>query len=187
ATAVGGHKGADRINASTIYQSGTAIPQADAVIHAGATQSLSVGDHGKTFIYTNVGGCSVTLPAISGLFSGFRVGAIVASAAGAVTFNRSSSDTIWSQNSSLALLTLPSPADGGQLVADAVNSKWYWQGTRSFEGAEVATSTGVATPQAHGLGVVPKSVGLWLRNKTAEKNYSVGDEVFVGWAADQGS
>jgi len=130
--ASGGDKGADTINASTMYQSGVAVAQSDVSIQSTTTHTPALTDHGKTFIYTNPSGCTVTLPAVSGLFAGFKIRAVVATGAGAVVLNRSGTDTIWSQNSSLASLALPSPADGGQLIVDAANSKWYWRGARSF-------------------------------------------------------
>ena len=66
--APGGDKGADTINAGMLYQSGVAIAQSDVSVQSTTTHTPALADHGKTFIYTNPGGCVVTLPAISGLF-----------------------------------------------------------------------------------------------------------------------
>ena len=183
--ATGGDKGSDTVNAQGIYQNGVPHAASDVSIQSGTTHSPTLADHGKTFIYTNAAGCTVTLPAASGLFAGWSIGLQNASG-GAVTVNRSSTDVMVSQNTSLTSMQLPSAGDGGQLFLDSTggSAKFYWQGKRSFEGAEIATTTGTATAQAHGLGVLPRRIGLWLRNKTAEKNYSVGDELSVGWAAD---
>src|SRR4029434_6838047 len=98
--ATGGDKGSDSINAQGIYQHRVAHAASDVANQSGTTHSPALADHGKTFIYTNAAGCTVTLPAASGLFAGWSIRVISASA-GAVTFNRSSTDAIWSKNTSL--------------------------------------------------------------------------------------
>jgi hypothetical protein len=182
AGAVGGDKGANTINASGLYQDGIPHAASDLVLQSGATHSPTLADHGKTFIYTNAGGCVVTLPAIAGLFSGFKIGAIVASGAGAVTFNRSGSDTIWSKNAALTTLKLPSPGDSGFVHVDAVNSKWYWLGKRSSTPADFGASITTATVTPHNLGVIPDAIRLMLVCTIANLNYAVNDVVDM-WAA----
>ena len=50
--------------------------------------------------------------------------------------------------------------------------------SNGFESAEQAV-TGNVISAAHGLGATPKLMEVILRNKTAEGNYSVGDEVSI--------
>ena len=52
--------------------------------------------------------------------------------------------------------------------------------TESFESSEQSFTDGASTVSlAHGLGVTPKILQVVLRCKTAEQNYSVGDELAV--------
>lgn len=48
---------------------------------------------------------------------------------------------------------------------------------RSFESAEAAVAGGAPINFAHGLGVRPKSFMVYLRCKTADLNFAVGDEI----------
>lgn len=53
---------------------------------------------------------------------------------------------------------------------------------QSFESAE-QTITGTSnTTIAHGLGAVPKDVQLYLRCKTAQLGFSVGDEIPISYS-----
>jgi len=183
--AIGGDKGVNTINASGIYQDGVPHAASDVLIQSGATHSPTLADHGKTFVYTNASGCTVTLPVVSGLFSGYSI-RIVNSSGGVVTLNRSSSDTIWSKNTALTTLKLPSPGDGGSVHVDATNSKWYWLGRRSSTSGDFATSITTTTVTAHNLGVIPDTIRLMLVCVIANLNYSVNDVVDM-WAATTSS
>jgi hypothetical protein len=184
--AAGGDKGADTINAQAIYQNGVPHAMSDVIV-TGTSASPALADHGKLYIPTDAG-FALTLPALSGLFNGYKLGLHNQCSSGACLATRSSTDVIASQGATaLTSITLPSVGDQVWFIADVTNSRWIIRGKRSFEGVEIATTTGTATSQAHSLGVLPKSVQLFLRNKIAEKNYAVGDEVQVGWSADQGS
>ena len=60
--ATGGDKGGDTINAQGIFQNGVPRAASDVSIQSGTAHSPTLADHGKTFIYTNAAGCTVTLP-----------------------------------------------------------------------------------------------------------------------------
>jgi hypothetical protein len=179
--ATGGDKGVDTINASVIYQDGIPHAASDVSIQSSTAHSPTLADHGKTFIYTNAGGCTVTLPAISGVFSGYAI-RIVNSSGGTIILNRSSSDTIWSKNTSLTVLRLPNAGDGGSVCVDATNSRWYWLGKRSSTSADFPATITTTTVTAHNLGVIPDTVRLVLVCAIANLNYSVNDVVDL-WAA----
>jgi hypothetical protein len=169
------------INVSAVYQDGVPHAASDVLIQSGTTHSPTLADHGKTFIYTNASGCTVTLPAISSLFSGYSI-RIVNSSGGAIAVDRSSSDTIWSKNTGLTTLKLPSAGDGGSVHIDASNSRWYWLGKRSSTSSDFAASVTTTTATAHNLGVIPDTVRLMLVCVTANLNYAVNDVVDM-WAA----
>src|SRR5262249_50742674 len=87
--ATGGDKGGDTINARGIYQNGVPHAASDVSIQSGTTHAPALTDHGKTFIYANAAGCTVPLPAASGLFAGWSIRLHNAST-GSVIVNRSS-------------------------------------------------------------------------------------------------
>lgn len=172
-------KGVDTINAVSLYANGTLMAASDVSIQAGPTHAPSLSDHGKTFIYTGV--CTITMPAASGLFPGWQI--FIQNAASAnLTFNRSSTDLIVTKGNARTTINVPSNGDNGRLILDSTGgtAKFYWQGRRSFEGAEFATTITTATTQAHGLGIVPDNIWAVLRNKVAELNYNIGDESKLG-------
>lgn len=77
-------------------------------------------------------------------------------------------------------------ATGGDKGADSVNAKgFYRDGTalalqRLFESGEIAIAVTASGSVAHGLGAAPKLALAYLRCKTADANYSVGDEICLG-------
>lgn len=69
-----------------------------------------------------------------------------------------------------------SPGDYVDLSCDGTT--WYAHGKVSFESAEQTLAIAGTVTIAHGLGVKPE-IEVWLRNKTAELNFNVGDEVLM--------
>lgn len=177
-TPTGGYKGAGTINKVASYSQGVLDPISDVTIVSGTAHNPVAADHGKTFIYTNGATVTVTLPAVSGLPSWSIT--VIRQGAGRVDVVRNAApgtDTIRSQGAGLATLSLPSASDGGRIVADSANGRFFFQGSRTFESTEVALDTGVVDTQAHNLGVLPRQWGLFARCKTADLNHEVGDEV----------
>lgn len=69
------------------------------------------------------------------------------------------------------------PGDSG--ILSSSGTQWYFSGNISFESAEVAITAAALNTLAHGLGKKPNSVIEVLRCKTAEINWSAGDELIV--------
>jgi hypothetical protein len=182
-------KGVDTINAVGQYMNGVLMAASDSSIQAGATHAPVLADHGKTFIYTNAGGCVVTLPAANTLFAGWSIKVVNASA-GSVTFNRASTDTIWSKNTSLTSMQMPTAGDGGALTVDSTGgaAKFYFTGKRSFLSADIAIATSTINSQNHALGLKPDGWQFTMRCTVAQLGYSIGDEFLIsGNERDQGS
>lgn len=180
AAPTGGDKGIGTINSSLQhFIGGVPTLRSDILSNSALTSASPTNPTNHAMIYIASGaGFTLTLPAISSVFGGFRVGLFNAITSGTCVANRSSTDTIVSQGTGgLTTVTLPSNGDFVWFIADATNSKWYLQGKRSFEGAEFAPVITTVTAQAHSLGVIPKQAWYCLRNKTTELGYSVGDEV----------
>jgi hypothetical protein len=154
-------------------------------IVTGTTASPGLSDNGTLYVATGAG-FTLTLPALSGVFNGYRVGLRNRVSSGTCIANRSSTDTVESQGTTgLTSITLPSLSDQVWFIADATNSRWYVLGTRSFESTEISLATSTVDSQAHSLGIVPKDHRQFLRCKTAELGYSVGDEVGIEGPRDQ--
>ncbi len=182
--ATGGDKGGDTINAQGVYQNGVPQAASDVSIQAGSTHSPALADHGKTFIYTNAAGCTVTLPAASGLFAGWSI-KVISSSAGSITFNRSSTDTIWSKNTSLTSMQMPSAGDGGTLTVDGTggSAKFYFVGKRSSTPPDFATTITTTTTNPHNLGVVPDVIVTRLVCVSNNLNYVGATDTVDLWAA----
>jgi hypothetical protein len=177
--ATGGDKGGDTINASGHYTNGVLMAASDMIV-AGASASPGLADHGKTYIPTGAG-FTLTLPVLSGLFNGYKIGLQNQIASGNCLANRSSADTIVSQaTSGLTSVTLPSISDQVWFIADVTNARWLVQGLRSFESAEISIATSTVDSKSHSLGVVPKEHQLFARCKTGELGFTAGDEIAVG-------
>jgi hypothetical protein len=155
---------------------GSAVASPQSIVDGAASRTLTIADNGRTFIFTNGGAVTVTLPAASTLPAGWSAG-IVSAATGSVSVVRSSTDTIWSKNTSLTTLQLPSAGDGGRLVLDKANAKFYWNGKRSFTTGDTASTINLLTTTAHNLGVVPDYYKTYLVNVTGNLNYVTGDVV----------
>jgi hypothetical protein len=178
-SAIGGDRGADTINASSCYTNGILMASSDVIV-SGVSATPNLADHGKMYIPTG-GGFSITLPALSSLFNGYRVGLQNQISSGTCVANRSGSDTIVSQGTTgLTSITLPSLSDQVWLIADVTNLRWVVNGLRSFESAEIAIATSIVDSKAHGLSVLPKEHQLFARCKTSELGFSAGDEMTIG-------
>lgn len=165
---------------------GTRMAASDIIV-TGTTASPGLAEHGKMYVATGAG-FVLTLPDITTVFDGYKVGLRNQLASSTCVANRSSTDTIVSQGvTSLTSITLPSLSDEIWFVADKTNTRWYVRGRRSFEGAEIAVGLATNTDQAHSLGVVPKYYTQLLRCKTGELGYTAGDEVLVVGPLDQGA
>jgi hypothetical protein len=177
--AAGGDKGADTINVSGCYTNGILMPSSDMIV-SGITATPNLADHGKMYMPAG-GGFSLTLPTLSSLFSGYRIGLQNQITSGTCVANRSGSDTIASQGTTgLTSITLPSLGDQVWLIADVTNARWVVSGLRSFESTEIAIATSAVDSKAHGLGVLPKEHQLFARCKTAELGFTAGDEIAIG-------
>lgn len=169
-------KGADTLNATGLYLNNTLVAASDVSIQSGAAHSPVLADHGKTFIYTNAGGCTITLPAIAGLFAGWSIG-IVSMSAAAITANRAGADTIITKGTALTTIKWPTSGDSGRLIVDATNTRFFHIGRRSFVSADFAATLSTATVNAHNLGVIPDAadVKTLMVNTIANNNYNPGD------------
>jgi hypothetical protein len=177
--ATGGDKGSDTINAAGYYTNGVPIAASEVIV-SGTSASPSLVDHGKVYI-PSAAGFTLTLPAVSGLFNGYKIGLQNLLASGSCTAIRSGTDTIVSQaTTGLTSIMLPSISDHAWFVADVTNARWIIQGHRSFESAEIPIATSSVDTKSHGLGVVPKEHQLFARCKTGELGFTAGDEVAVG-------
>ena len=173
----GGDTGIGSINAAGLYYvNGNPLALSD-IITTGTTAAPGLSDHGKLYAPTGAG-FTLTLPQISTVFQGYKVGIHNYCASGTCIANRSSTDTIISQGTGgLTSLTLPTVSDLVWFKADVANSRWLVEGERSFESTAVALTTGATNTQAHSLGVRPNYVQLFARCVTADSNYAVGDEI----------
>lgn len=181
AAPTGGDEGAGTINVATrYYMAGSPMLAPDALSNGASTSaSPAIGNNGLMYIASGAG-FTLTLPALASVFNGYRVGLMNECTSGTCLANRSSSDTIVSQQTTgLTSITLPSVGDMVWFVADKTNTRWVLQGTRSFESTEIAHAASTVDTQAHSLGTTPFVYSLVYRCKIAEGNWSIGDEVAV--------
>lgn len=166
----GGNKGAGILNAQGLYQNGQVVAQDIATVISGTTHSPSVGDHGKTFIYTSGSAVTITVPAASGLFDGWWIN-VVKQGAGALSFNRSGSDNLISKGTSLTTLYMGGVGDGGRIICDKTNTRFFFHGRRSNSPADFGAAVSTDTAAAHLLGVEPDSIKVQLVCTTNNLNY----------------
>lgn len=166
-------KGTDTINASGLYIAGTLVATNEVSIQSGATHSPALADHGKTFIYTNAAGCTVTMPAASTLFPGWYIN-VISSTANTIAFNRSSTDNIRTKGTDLTTFNLPNRSNSGRLTCDSTggSAKFYFTGTRTFLSGDRTITAAGSLVIAHGLGVVPDTITTWLHNTTNELGFT---------------
>jgi len=182
----GGDKGVGTGNATAWYKGGNILPLLDVIV-SGTTASPGAADHGKTYIPTGAG-FTLTLPQLSTVFNGYRVGLQNYCASGTCLANRSSTDTIASSGTTgLTSITLPSAGDMVWFVADVTNSRWLLQGKRTFLSAAQAITTSGLLTLAHSLGVIPLDIDVYLQCTTGEFNYSIGDKIAISRGTDETS
>ena len=169
----GGDQGIGSINAENYNINGVRIPTSDVELINATTHAPTAADHGKSFVYTHVSGCTVTLPAIANVFAGFRVALINDSSSGSVTVNRSGADAI---EPSATTFQIPS-VDGCRGVRlQVANSKWLTS-TRRFRSSAQVPAANTDYVIAHNLGATPNDGWVTLQCKTAELGYAVGQQV----------
>lgn len=169
-------KGVGTVNKVASYTNGT-LDYATDIIVTGTAASPALADHGKQYIPTGAG-FTLTLPALAGLFNGYKVGLRNQVASGVCLANRSSTDTITSQGTTgLTAITLPSLSDHVWFIADVTNTRWLVQGKRSFESTAITHAASTVDVQAHSLGVRPKYWSLAYRNVITEGGWAAGDEM----------
>lgn len=175
----------DGVSAFSTVGLSRATPAAGSVsVQAGTTHSPTGADNGKTFVYTNGAGCTVSLPSIAAVGEGYEIGILNKSGAD-VTINRNGTDII--DPAATAIKT--QNFDGGnQNRLKVLNGVWYTTRPRHFRSAQqTITNAGLLT-LAHGLGGKPDSLEFHLVCQTADDGYTVGDEVNIGATpADFGS
>jgi hypothetical protein len=141
-----------------------------------ADYTLVAADQGGRFVMNSAAPHAITLPDDATVGNGWTV-CLVDQGAGALTVARASTDTIASGGSTVLTSIKLSQGDQGCLTADgASHGIFWWQGVRHYDsGQQTITAAGSLT-LAHGLGVQPPIVEIYLHCVTAEQNFSVGDE-----------
>ncbi len=169
----GGDRGAGSVNASEYYNNGVRVPTSDVVLVTGTTHGPLAADHGKTFVYTHASGCIVTLPGVADVFAGFRVALVNESSGGAVTVNRSSTDTIEPSATTFQI----SNVDGCRGVRlQVANNKWLTS-TRRFRSSAQTPAANTDYVISHNLGATPNDGWVTLQCKTSELGYVAGQQI----------
>lgn len=169
----GGDLGAGSINAVHYYSNGVRVPTSDVEVVSGTTHAPVVTDHGKTFVYTHVSGCTVTLPEIATVFAGYRVALVNESSGGAILVNRSSTDIIEPSATTFQIVNV----DGCRGVRMQVaNGIWLTSSRRFRSGPQTpASNTDYIIP--HNLGSIPSDGWVTIQCKSAELGYAIGQQV----------
>jgi len=171
--AVGGDKGADTINAVELYARGNALGYHTVVTQSGTTYTLVQNDLNATVKFTNVGGCTVTLPSIAAVGAGWRVRLHNASG-GDVTVQRGGSDPIDGSGTSVKIQN----ASGRSFVDWWTDGATWYTDERRFRSVAQSITSGTLSTIAHGLGGMPRDVRLKLKCLTAQASFEVNDEVY---------
>lgn len=168
----GGDKGADTGNANEWNVRGNGLGAATINTQSGTTYTIVQNDLAATIKLTNAAGCTVTLPSIATVGAGWRC-RIINAAVADVVVNRAGSDPIDGGGTTFSV-----QKDGGRNQLDiwTDGTTWYTSTRRFQSAAQTITAAGALTI-AHGLGAVPRTVQMLLKNATAELNYAVNDEV----------
>lgn len=142
-----------------------------------ADYTLVLGDQGDTFIMNSASPHTFTLPDDLTVGNGWFV-RIINRGAGICTIARAGTDTIASGGSTSLTSIALSQGDAGDITADGVSHGiFWWTGVRHYDsGSQTITSAGALT-LAHGLGVQPTSVDLWLQNVSTEAGYTAGQQI----------
>jgi|SRR5579871_4709959 len=139
--------------------------------------NIQTADCGTTLIANSGSAITFNLPADATAGNGCQI-QFKDQGAGVLTIARAGSDTLASGGfTSLTSLAL-SQGDAGALTADGVsNGIWWWAGRRHYVSGDQTVALASLLTLAHGLGVVPTQISIFLHCATAEQNYSVGDLV----------
>lgn len=140
----------------------------------GASYVMVAADIGTLLGFTGAGPWTLTL--MDNATAGNGAAVFVANQSTSVlAVVRAGADVIISKRTNLTTLNLGA-GDKGFLIADGAGN-WFWYGTRSFDSGQQTITSGGALTLAHGLGVQPDPVDIWLHNVTAEGGYTAGQEV----------
>ena len=142
----------------------------------------------KSGAYTAVAGdCGTVLSASAGSFSITLPGGAAAGngciiyfedlGSGTLTLSRAGSDTLASGPSSTLTSLALNQGDRGYLIDDGGSPAiWRWWGTRHYDSGQQTITSGGSLTLAHGLGVQPTQIFIYLHCTTAEASFSIGDE-----------
>src|SRR5579871_1931911 len=153
------------------------LPKPTIATKTSGPYSVQTTDCGTTLIANSGSAITFNLPSDSSAGNGCQI-QFKDQGAGVLTIVRAGSDTEASGgNTSLTSLAL-SQGDAGTLTADGVsNGIWWWAGRRHYVSGDQTVALASLLTLAHGLGVVPTQISIFLHCATAEQNYSVGDLV----------
>ncbi|WP_374312418.1 hypothetical protein [Dongia sp.] len=169
ASANGGTGGLVKVKPQNLISVGAA--SLDVLTKTATYPANNTTDKGKVIRFTT-SSTILQLPAVSGN-AGLWYWVENAAASGDVTIDPNASETL----DGLATRLLR-PGDHVLLYCDGAGWKTL-SGAYSFESAEQTVTVGSVAVVAHGLGKKPENVTVWLRCKTAEFGWSIGDEVLV--------
>lgn len=144
-----------------------------------ADYTLLAADQGGKFVMNSAANHVFTLPDDATVGNGWEV-EIVNQGTGILSITRAGTDTIASGGATNLTSIKLSQGDAGKIVADGVSHGiFWWSGARHFDSGQQTINNGGLLTLAHGLGVQPQVIDLWLHNTTGELNYSIGDEVIA--------
>ncbi len=125
--------------------------------------------------------CAYDLAATASFFNGdgFAVDVTGTQTAQIVPNGADTINGFWTNANPLTLR----PGDHGRLFIDD-SGKWRFSGTVSFESVEFPLTLGNVASIAHNLSARPQDVHLWLRCKTAEIGFNVGNEILQDSSMD---
>lgn len=144
--------------------------------------TILASEHMKVFRVINA--TTITLPTYSDSGDFFQCSVINVGSA-TVTLKGDGAEIIRAPGGARNTVTLPSLGDHITVVNGA---NWETMSLRAtFESAEQSITDGANHTVAHNLGVQPHRVETFIRNKTTELGFSVGDEVPIAQAFNDGT
>ena len=139
-----------------------------------AGYTIVAGDRSGVIDWTTAG-FTATLTAAATLGSGFTVTLMNTATTGDVTIDPNSTETLDGLTTRLLR-----PGDRVELVCDGTNWKTVRGDYTYTSGLTTLTFSSVHT-LAHGLGIMPKEVFVWMECRTIDIGYAVGDRVPVNY------